>query len=766
MSSTDSLLNVLIQQSTMSDPMHYARVCALIRNEDFRNKVHELRLAMDGLRDIATNQAELFADLGKNLRGDGAFRRTKRKNKREMTIEELLGGGGADSQGSAIADGPNLIDMFGEISNGQKAIVESAYAGTRLIASVNLISLDEAEQKTETDLKNVGVKDTVATALLQKIKNNRKDALSELAAEQQLNRGATTALVRGVDHIANAVSSYVNLLANMTTYYSNYYHAMKERHQVDGVIIISDLEARPSVTLTDLAITVWHHIDRMGEIENGAKEDEISLYTVQRIQDLMTALRDKELRDELLDPRGFILKTADLLHAVVTSCLEITTMAMEAMDSDTHNLERLDLEQHRKNLVSSLDYMRLDSITRKPSNVIMSKAELFAKEHEEKGIQAAAQEILLGSSAQEAARFLIVRKIEERKFLYDVNSFFVCKIGNGNSFTGVAPGALEVIPGQKPSASLDHIWGSGFDELRDYVAGVKEAEEWHELFLATSPSGTTDKNNVLLVGPMGCGKTQVMRSIGSMTDSIAIFAVGSDFLTCWMGEAQKNPKRLFEAALKIRNQSRKHVHILIDEIDMVLNNDGDLSRRVDLALEFQNLMDGVVSYPGLTIWGATNHPGRIPPAMLRRFAKVMIVGEQSEEDRIRTLRHYIENFMPVSGALSDYYVQWADELKGATGDVIRKCVDDVWLRFMRDYRRTHADHARQARDLVKGTNIADLSDQARINLKKHIAEKAVVEPALVSASIKNVLSNHAVRHQIEVAVHTYKTAHQMFQDRL
>ena len=227
-------------------------------------------------------------------------------------------------------------------------------------------------------------------------------------------------------------------------------------------------------------------------------------------------------------------------------------------------------------------------------------------------------------------------------------------------------------------------------------------------------------------------------------------------------EAQKNPKRLFDQAIKIRQQSKKHVHILIDEIDMVLNNDGDLSRRVDLALEFQNLMDGVVAYPGITVWGATNHPTRIPAPMLRRFARVMIVGELSAEDRVKTLQHYMGNFLPVSDAVTGNYVAWAERLEGATGDIVRKVVDEVWLRLMREYVKKHPIHAGVLKGTLNDTGVAELTASQRSDIKAHISEKIVVTPELVNECMDHILGNVAVKHQTSVAVATYKTAHQMF----
>jgi SpoVK/Ycf46/Vps4 family AAA+-type ATPase len=292
---------------------------------------------------------------------------------------------------------------------------------------------------------------------------------------------------------------------------------------------------------------------------------------------------------------------------------------------------------------------------------------------------------------------------------------------------------------------------------------MDEAKKWSPLFLATSPSKSTDKANVLLVGPQGCGKTEILRALSSDPDSIAIFAIGSDFLTCWLGEAQKNPKRLFDEAIKLHKASGRPVYILIDEIDMILNDDQSTSK-INLSLEFQNLMDGVVAYPGISIWGATNHPKRIPTPMLRRFAKVMVVGELSPEDSKTIMKYYLETFLPTKDLTEEDYDSWSRKLEGATGDVIRKGIDQLWLDLMRGFIEDHTEHAENILGFIHGKygvnfEIADLTVGDRETIKSMIAETGtVVTSEMVTKYLDKLLDNFAVQQQIKVAKDTYRNA--------
>ena len=290
------------------------------------------------------------------------------------------------------------------------------------------------------------------------------------------------------------------------------------------------------------------------------------------------------------------------------------------------------------------------------------------------------------STPKDLIAYVLKRKAELRDYYRDENSFYVCRISAGNPFLGSAPGELEVIPGVRPVVDLGEIAGSGFDEVKAFIGQVETSSKWYDLFLATSPSRTADKSNVLLVGPMGCGKSEVLRAVGGDKKSIGIFASGSDFLTCWKGEAEKNPKRLFEAAHKLQRESKKHVHILIDEIDTILNGDRghESFGNTNLTTEFQNLMDGVVHYPNLSIWGATNNPERIPMPMIRRFSKVVIVGELDQEQRSDLLKRFT-SFMPTNGITPEAWGALASRIEGATGDVVRKIVDHVWRTKMTSF---------------------------------------------------------------------------------
>lgn len=263
-----------------------------------------------------------------------------------------------------------------------------------------------------------------------------------------------------------------------------------------------------------------------------------------------------------------------------------------------------------------------------------------------------------------------------------------------------------------------------------------------------------------------CGKTEVLRAVASDRSSIGIFAQASDFLTCWKGEAEKNPKRLFEAGLKIQKESKKQVFFLIDEIDTILNGDRGHSAfgGTNLVSEFQILMDGITTYPNLAVWGATNHPERIPMPIIRRFAKVIIVGELTQQDRVELLQQFAA-YMPLAEDFPDE--AWQDaatKLEGSVGDHLRKIVDNLWRQKMGWFVTNHVKEAEEVSSfldtLKKGQkfDIATFTSKDREKLHTMLRPFVLVRPKDVHDSIDQYLSNVAFRTEIQTAQTTYTRA--------
>lgn len=580
--------------------------------------------------------------------------------------------------------------------------------------------------------------------------------------ELQANSGNLRRFVSGVLSAREALDIPKMVAKAVKGSLERYYRALLNRHSVEGVRIIRD------AIVTDVAISIYENVDAHGEIEDGKDPNEVSSYTIRKAEVIASALKEGLASELVKDPSSFIANLQLNLEAMFDSAKLLRDLFRE----EAVQIEGFfDLSPHRKRDTSTQDFKYeieelrdLDprNVAYKEKAVILSAEERFNLSFRNETLEEIVRLITDDkATSNELIQYILLRKTQLRKYFQDENSFYVCKIGSGNAFTGEAPGGLVVVPGQRPQVNLDEIIGSGFAEVKDFIVTIEHSSKWHDLFLATSPSKTADKSNVLLVGPQGCGKSEILRAVGSDKKSLGIFAQGSDFLTCWKGEAEKNPKRLFEAGLKLQKDTRKHVHFLIDEIDSVLKKQELMTHgETNLTLEFQILMDGVVHYPNLSVWGATNSPERISMPMIRRFSCVLIVGELDQKDRVSLLKQFI-SFMPMKDFNDQAWDDAAKRLEGSTGDVIRKIADYIWRNKMTWFTK---NHLKEAYELVEHLNknekfqLAQFDEKQRFNFKQRLGKYVAVQPEDLVKSIDLHLNNIAIRSEIDTAKETYAKA--------
>ena len=128
---------------------------------------------------------------------------------------------------------------------------------------------------------------------------------------------------------------------------------------------------------------------------------------------------------------------------------------------------------------------------------------------------------------------------------------------------------------------------------------------------------------VLLYGPPGTGKTMIAKAIANEVKAKFYAVKGSDIVSKWVGESEKNINALFEEA----NKQDKAI-IFIDEMDSLLGKRGVDTHNDKRVNEFLQQMDGFAGKnPNLLLLGATNRPWDIDTAATRsgRFSQKIYI---------------------------------------------------------------------------------------------------------------------------------------------
>ena len=157
-------------------------------------------------------------------------------------------------------------------------------------------------------------------------------------------------------------------------------------------------------------------------------------------------------------------------------------------------------------------------------------------------------------------------------------------------------------------------------ELEEVVEFLKDPSKFQRL-------GGRIPKGVLVVGPPGCGKTLLARSVAGEADVPFFTISGSDFVEMFVGVGASRVRDMFE-------QGKKNAPciVFIDEIDAVGRHrgaglGGGNDEREQTLNQLLVEMDGFESNEGVIIIAATNRPDVLDPALLRpgRFDRQVVV---------------------------------------------------------------------------------------------------------------------------------------------
>jgi transitional endoplasmic reticulum ATPase len=178
--------------------------------------------------------------------------------------------------------------------------------------------------------------------------------------------------------------------------------------------------------------------------------------------------------------------------------------------------------------------------------------------------------------------------------------------------------------------------------------------------------GIRPGGGVLLYGPPGTGKTMLAKATAGEIDAAFFRISPADILSKWVGEAEQNIKKLFDAAA-----SEKRSIIFIDEIEALVparRDEGSsvMQRVVPQILQGMEGFDKKSGQP-ILFMGATNVPWQLDPAVLRpgRFDEKVYIPLPDSEARKKMLEIYLSHRPLATDVVLDKLAAMLDGYSGA-----------------------------------------------------------------------------------------------------
>ncbi len=187
------------------------------------------------------------------------------------------------------------------------------------------------------------------------------------------------------------------------------------------------------------------------------------------------------------------------------------------------------------------------------------------------------------------------------------------------------------------------IWKT-IDEIRERVNSIAHIDESDVPFLKLFPwMDSSLEWNILILWPYGTGKTAFLRELAYDDSIVTINVVASRLKSQWFWVFEKNIPLLFDAAQAKANETWKHVFLLLDEFDQIMNTWNSIwgNQSSEIVKTFQVLLDWVQAYPMVHLIWLTNEPKAIPPAIIRRMNS-LVTAKLSDEEKIELIKSRFE----------------------------------------------------------------------------------------------------------------------------
>ncbi|NPA98461.1 MAG: AAA family ATPase, partial [Crenarchaeota archaeon] len=204
-----------------------------------------------------------------------------------------------------------------------------------------------------------------------------------------------------------------------------------------------------------------------------------------------------------------------------------------------------------------------------------------------------------------------------------------------------------------------------------------------ELFPLGWPKG------ILLFGPPGCGKTLIAYALANEINAALIDVSPATIMSKWLGEAEKNVKRVFDKARQIASEGTP-VIIFIDEVDGLLQQysdevGGEKRVRNQFLMEMDGLKEKQNNRVPVFVIGTTNKPWQLDIGFIRRFAKRIYVPPPNKEVRKQLFQHYITKLAAVYEVADIDLDKLAELTEGYSSADIETIVKEVQFNIAQEH---------------------------------------------------------------------------------
>lgn len=237
--------------------------------------------------------------------------------------------------------------------------------------------------------------------------------------------------------------------------------------------------------------------------------------------------------------------------------------------------------------------------------------------------------------------------------------------------------------------------------------------------------GFKKPRGVILSGPPGTGKTtfvQNLRKMLGIPKSRFTMISGTTPISKWMGQSEKNIRKLFEPAIK----DPEHFYFLfIDELDGLASERSDETKNHNrIVNEFLSQMDGVHRPENLMVFATTNHKSLIDPACFRpgRFERVVDFSLPTTQECLEILELHSKPLLDQKLIASDVNLEEeADLCEGMSGAHIRGMVEEAKKNYYRrirknKYRKRDPRSKICREDFTKGREVVQMNRKDRANV--------------------------------------------------